>query len=493
MKATTLPPAALALWLIGCAPAAPPAPAPAPVPLPARTFAETVDLILADTALAHAHWGVLVRSLDGDSLVYARSASKLFTPASNMKLLTGAAALEVLGPAYRYRTEVSAAGQVSGGVLLGDLVVSGAGDPTVSERFHHDPRAVFRGWADSLRVHGVRRIAGDVVGIDRLFDGVPLGSGWAWDDLESAYAAGVAGLYLNEGVVRVTVRPGPLGASARVSLDPPTGYLPVTNSTRTSSAGGEPFLTVERNPAGRGVLVEGEVTAGAEPVVRWIAVRDPAGYFAAVLRETLESEGVEVSGRARVLEADETGPAGATFLFAHLSPPLEEVLPELLKPSQNQIAEILLKTVGLEARGEGSARAGAEAVDSLLAAWGVKPTRLRVADGSGLSRYNLLSPELLVSLLERMDGSRYARLWRESLPLAGVDGTLENRLRGTAAEGRVRAKTGSLSNVRALSGYLTTSAGERMVFSTLVNGHLLGAAGVDRVVDDILLALIASP
>lgn len=463
-------------------------------PAGAAALRATLDSVFADTALTQAHWGVLVRSLDDGEVIYRQNAEKLFVPASNMKLVTGAAALQALGPAYRYRTRVLAAGPVRDGALRGDLIVVGSGDPTLSVRFGGDARAVFRAWADSLRARGIRRVTGNLVGIDSVFDDVPLGRGWAWDDLDAAYSAEISGLQFNEGAIAVRVYAGrAVGDAGVVVLDPPTAYVPVVNQTRTVAAGRAGWLDATREPQGAGLRLRGEVPLGSDALNERFATRNPTAYFVGVLRETLREAGVAVEGAA--IDADEwperaTSAAGAAPLFTHASPPLAEILPAYLKPSQNQIAETLLRTLGRELRGEGSSRAGAAAEDSVLRAGGL-PTarRLVIADGSGLSRYNLVSPAFLADLLTRMAQGPHAQLWQAALPVAGVDGTLASRLRGTPAERNVHAKTGTLSSVRALSGYLTTAAGERLVFSMLANHHARAAADVDRVVDAALARL----
>lgn len=478
----------LTLLATGCATAPPPA-APAPVSLGA-----VLDSVFDDTAFAHAHWGVDVRRLDTGETVYRRNAEKMFIPASNMKLVTGAAVLQALGPEFRYRTRVEASGPVRDGILRGDLVIRGAGDPTVSERFGGDARAVFRAWADSLRAHGVRRIEGRVVGVDEVFDDLPLGRGWAWDDLESGYSAEISGLPLNEGVVEVRVAPGGRpGEAGIVTLQPATAYAPVVNRTTTVDttvgAGEAARVEVARAATGPGVVVSGPIPRDTTFVEATVAIRNSTHFFATVLRETLGEAGIEVAGPA--VDADEAeGVSGVTIpLFVHTSPPLRDILPAYMKPSQNQIAEILLRTLGAELRGKGSAAAGRAVVDSLLAVWGLDPRLLAMADGSGLSRYNLVAPELLLELLTYMDRGPHREVWRASLPVAGVDGTLAGRLRGTPAEGRIFAKTGTLSGVRALSGYLETAGGEPLGFSILVNHHTRSARDADRVIDAALLRM----
>jgi D-alanyl-D-alanine carboxypeptidase/D-alanyl-D-alanine-endopeptidase (penicillin-binding protein 4) len=469
----------LVLSITACQPARPIS-APAPAPL-----AAALDSVFADTALAHAHWGVEVRSPRTGKVLYRRNAERMFVPASNTKIVTGAAALEALGPEYRYRTALEAAGPVERGELRGDLVVRGSGDPTFSTAFHPDVRAVFRAWADSLRARGITRVAGRVVGNDDVFDDIPLGRGWAWDDLEAYYAAEISGLELNQGVIGVRVAPGARpGDPARVTLAPPTAYVPVENRALTSAAG-EARVSVSRAPSGPGIVVSGTLPADTAGVEESIAVRDNTLYFATVLRETLREAGIRVDGPAVDADALPGGaPALATTpLFVHASPPLREILPAFLKPSQNQLGEILLKTLGRELRGEGSARAGIAVTDSLVRAWGLEARLLRQADGSGLSRYNLVAPDLLIGILARMAESPHREVWLAALPVGGVDGTLRNRFKGTPLEGRVRAKTGTLSGVRSLSGYLPNAAGETVLFSILVNHHVRSAADADRVID----------
>lgn len=493
-------PALLLLALAAACTPASPAVAPAPMPMPpsvpvaaAPAIAAALDSIFNDTAFASAHWGVLVRSLESGQTLYARNAGRMFVPASNMKIVTAAGVLEALGPDYRYTTRVAASGPVRDGVLRGDLVVIGAGDPTISDRFHGEVRTVFRAWADSLRAHGVRRITGAVIGNDDVFDDVALGRGWAWDDLEDSYSAEVGGLQLNEGFVTVRVSPAPGRRAAAVTTLPVSDeWVPVVGSVWMAAAGTAPQVRVGRADSLSGVAVSGtlppDTTVEAE-----VAVRNNTRFFASVLRQALLEAGIGVGGPS--LDADDEPargrPESSTVLFTHTSPPMRGILAAFLKPSQNQLGEILLKTLGRELRGMGSAGAGVMAIDSMAAAWGLPRRLLAQADGSGLSRYNLVAPEFFVALLERETRSPHFGVFHAALPVAGRDGTLANRMRGTPAEANVHAKTGTLSGVRSLSGYFTTAAGERMVFSMMVNHHTLSSRDADRVAEAALMRLIA--
>lgn len=491
-----LPPLAL-LLAAACTPVAPPAgPAPAAAPArpPAERLAAALDSVFSDTAFERAHWGVLVRSLDRGEVLYGRNSQRRFVPASNMKILTGAAALEVLGPAHRFRTAVAATGPLRGGVLQGDLVILGGGDPALSERFFGTPTAVLEAWADSLARLGVRRVEGRVVGHGGDFADAPLGRGWSWDDVDAYYAAEVSGLEWNEGAIDVRAAPGARpGDPAVVTFAAPVPGLPLENRAVTGPAGSPARLVFRKLPLG--VSVSGTIPAGGEAVSEGVAVGDPALAFASVLRETLRARGIEVSGAAVVLPslrgADSAAAARPRPLFTHGSPPLSEVLAGFLKPSQNQMGEMLLRSLGRERRGEGSAEAGVAVIDSLMGAWGLDRRALAQADGSGLSRYNLVAPELLAGVLERMERGPHREVWRAALPVMGTDGTLAARGRGGPLQGRVAAKTGTLTGVRALSGYLQTADGERIVFSTIVNHHTLSARDADRVVDAALLRIAA--
>jgi serine-type D-Ala-D-Ala carboxypeptidase/endopeptidase (penicillin-binding protein 4) len=494
--------AALLALAAACTPVLRTEPVPAPYPATPPPITAALDSIFQDTLFANAHWGVLVRSLETGETLYARNAGRMFVPASNMKIVTAAAALEALGPDYRYRTRVAANGPVRNGELRGDLVVIGGGDPTISQRFHEDVRTVFRAWADSLRAHGVTRITGDVIGNDDVFDDVPLGRGWAWDDAQDSYSAEVSGLQLNEGYVTLLIGATAPGANVHGTPDPQVafvlaypaapGWVTVENHVTLRGPDSVANLTVQRAEAGSGIVVRGSVPVDTV-VQEEVSIRNNTRFFAAALRQALLEAGIAVGGGS--LDADDEPargkPANPTVLFTHTSPPMREILAGFMKPSQNQIGEMLLKTLGREHRGMGTAAAGVSVVDSLARAWELPPRQLAQADGSGLSRYNLVAPAFLVALLEREARSPHFAVFYEALPVGGRDGTLANRMRGTPAEGNVRAKTGTLSGVRALSGYFTTAAGERMVFSMIANHHTVASRDVDRVAEAALLRLIA--
>jgi PBP4 family serine-type D-alanyl-D-alanine carboxypeptidase len=277
-------------------------------------------------------------------------------------------------------------------------------------------------------------------------------------------------------------------------LTPPTQALRIINSTRTVLPGSLTTLRVLPDELGDGVVLRGEVAGDSEGISRTIAVPDPARFFVTVLREALREQGIAAEGpaiRHTALEPYDPALQNWTPLFTHRSPPLGEILPGMMKTSQNQMAELLFRTVGRQMRGVASAPEAAIVVDSLLTAWEVSPTTIRLADGSGLSRYNLVSPALLVAVLEHMERSEHSELWSTSLPAAGQDGTLEARMRDAPLANNVQAKTGSLTGVNALSGYVTTVGGDRLVFSVIVNNYVGPSAEANRLIDA-ALELIAT-
>ncbi|MGD2217994.1 MAG: D-alanyl-D-alanine carboxypeptidase/D-alanyl-D-alanine-endopeptidase, partial [Gemmatimonadales bacterium] len=355
--------------------------------------------------------------------------------------------------------------------------------PAISERFYDDdPTTPFRDWADSLRALGVNRIAGDIVGDDNLYDDVHLGPGWSWDYLDDYYAAEIGALLYNEGVVAYKVMPGDsAGAPARVLVLPPTEYLSVDydivtvadSSLHFPERGPLPGTVVrsERRPFANQARIQGTIWAGRDTVTRYIAAHDPTLFFVTVLKETLQNEGIEVAGRPADIDSlppESLGDSLAT-LFVHESPPLAEIVIPFLKRSQNQIGEMLLRHVGAEDSDNGSVRAGRRAVEVTLSGWGITESSYIYVDGSGLSRYNYLSPDAIVRLLRVMYRRPEFDAFYEALPIAGIDGTIESRMIGTRAEDNARAKTGYIANSRALSGYVTTLDGEMLAFSMIAN------------------------
>jgi len=484
----------VALLLAACGgtrvPAAPPAPA-VPVVDARSALRAFVDSSVGTPAFRNAHWGVLIVDPARGETLYTRNADKLFMPASNQKIVTGAVALAQLGADYRWTTTLLARGPIRGGVLEGDLVVRGDGDPTISSHMRGDALTPLRDLADSLRARGITRIRGRVVAAPSPFTDAQLGLGWAWDDLDEPYSAGVDALYFNEGFTEIHVHAGARpGDAVRATTRPASTYprliVRATTIARPTSAADSAQrgarLTVGYDSSHAGVLVAGTIAAGDTTVVE-LAQRDLTGAYLAALREALRARGVKVDETRR----DST--ATLDSLVALRSPPLREVLPALEKPSQNQIAELLLKTIALRATGVGRADSAQRVVGAQLVAWGAPADGFAVRDGSGLSRHTYVSPRTLVAALDAMRRHPDFRLFYDALPIAGVDGTIDERMRGTPAQGNVHAKTGYIDKARSLSGYVTTADNRLLIFSLLCNNYSVPTATVNRVQDSVAARL----
>jgi D-alanyl-D-alanine carboxypeptidase/D-alanyl-D-alanine-endopeptidase (penicillin-binding protein 4) len=463
-----------------------------PGPPASGTLATRLAAIL-DTSGVNALWAAKIVSLDTGEVLFERHPRLLVMPASTMKVVTLAVAAERLGWDARFSTRIEATGAVEDGVLRGDLVVAGDGDPTIGERA--DTPRVLDEWAARLAGLGIRRIAGRLVGDDDALPDQALGTGWAWDDLAFGYATPLGALQYHEGAVQLTIAAGPRpGAPATIRVEPASTDLVITGEVSTTDADTPATVFTRRRPFTRTLEVTGSVPRADRDYVRTVSVDNPTRGFLLALRAALGRAGIAHDGE--VVDVDEltAPPAGPRrLLFVHESPPLREIGVRLMKVSQNLIAETLLARIGLDSDvpDVDPLAAARGAYERTLATWGIAPDDVIVADGSGLSRYDYLTAEALVAVLRRMADPRHAAAFEPTLPIMGVDGTLERRQRGTPLQGRIRAKTGSMSNVRALAGYATTPRGERLAFAIVANNFKVRGAVIDAVVDRALTALVA--
>jgi serine-type D-Ala-D-Ala carboxypeptidase/endopeptidase (penicillin-binding protein 4) len=457
---------------------------------------------LADSAIGapmwrNARWGVLIVDPASGDTLFAHDADRLFMPASNQKLLTGAVALQVLGPDYRWRTPVLLRGVQRGRVFRGDLVVLGRGDPTVSDTLRGgSAHSAFNPVAAALTARGITRITGDIVAEGDAFVGPTSGFGWEVDDLDTPSGAAVDELIFNEGLLRLMVRAGSrVGVPVTVTRTPTTRYPPLAIDARTRAATDTGARIDAAYDSIAGVLrITGTLAIGDSARIS-TAYRHPSDAYRAALREHLTTHGIRVAGVptpvARTPKAGTRTVSRATDTLVVLeSPPLREVLPRMQKPSQNQIAELLFRTSGLVATGSGTADSARAVAVRTLAPWGVTPDHLAYRDGSGLSRHDYVSPRAIVQVLDAMHRSPWAALYRQSLPLAGVDGTIANRMRNTPAAGNANAKTGTVDKARSLSGYVTTADGRVLLFAMLANNFTVPTREVERV-QDLLVSTLA--
>jgi len=464
---------------------------PAPLAPETRALAAELDSVFGHPEFARAMWGVHVQSLETGEILYSRNAARWFKPASNLKILTGAAALVTLGADWRYHTPVLARGARTGDTLRGDLVVLGRGDPSLSQPVAggDDILAALRPWADSVAVRGIRVITGRVVGDASWFPDPFLGEGWMWDDLPYYYDAPVGALMFNESVAEVRLTAGPAtGDSVRVAVAPSDAPLRVFAMLTTASADSSVRIDWTRAPFSDSVPVTGRIPAGRAPLTLTVSVPDPTRYFEAALTQVLRERGITVLGAAGA-----AGDTASDTLFTWQSITLAELLPHFEKPSQNQIGEALLRTIGGVRRGVASRDSGRAVLGDVLRSFGVPDDAWRIADGSGASHYNYVAPEVLARTLVAVSRRPDADVFINALPIMGVDGTLRSRMRDTPAQGNVHAKTGTISGARSLSGYLTTDSGERLVFVLLANHFPVPLRTVDRAAEHVVERLIHLP
>ncbi|HUE85013.1 MAG TPA: D-alanyl-D-alanine carboxypeptidase/D-alanyl-D-alanine-endopeptidase [Vicinamibacterales bacterium] len=437
-------------------------------------------------SVSHAQWGVNFYSLRSAETLYSLNAAQFMVPASNQKLLTAAVAAERLGWDYRFTTRVFATGPLDdAGTISGDVVIVGNGDPTINPR-HPERWRAFDDWGAALRARGVKIINGSLIGDDNAFAEPAWGTGWAWDNLQYGYGAPPSALQFNENQVEVLVGPGmSAGSRAIISTSPLGSGLIVDHDVTTSVAGEPSRVDIARVPGTAFLTVRGQIAADAKPVTITASVENPTRFYLTALREALARHGIFVAGG--VTDVDELGAPpsldGAIELFVDTSPPLIEIIDVAMKWSRNIYAETLL----LAAAEPGEPATGARGLEQLratLRTWGILPEYYLPRDGSGLSRYDYVSADALTWLLTYLWADpKHAERFRSTLPVAGVSGTLANRMKGTPAQGRVWAKTGTLSNVRTLSGYVTTFGGETIVFAMMANNFRVPAADIDAIMD----------
>ncbi len=501
---------------------------------PVARLQQELEQAFSDPSV-NALWAVEIQSFETGEVFYQHNAHLLVMPASNMKIVTMAVAADRLGWDFRFTTEVKTRGTIAGGVLKGDLVVSGNGDPTMSDRDsagsgRANRYQAFEDWADRLKAAGITRIDGRVIGDDNLFDDQPLGEGWMWDDLTGSSAPPGGALQFNENLVRVVIAPAATaGQPATVRLEPEGSGLTLRANVMTVAAPATPVtpdptlpraLRLSRALGSSTLEVTGVILAGAPETSRLTPVLNPTIYYVNSLRDTLIRKGIEVTGAsmdiddvtAVSMEEGARPAAPLRTLIAHQSPPLSEIGKTFMKVSQNTFGETLMTTIGArsgrtekfvaaaagplatpEAMAMGTVvtppqhyqvEAAREVYEDVLSGWGIPDTQHVLADGSGLSRYNFVTAHMLVRILREMARDpRHAAAFEATLPIAGKDGTLERRMKGTRAENNVHAKTGTISNVRSLSGYVRTRDNELIGFSVIANNFKARSATIDAVAE----------
>ncbi|HWQ32476.1 MAG TPA: D-alanyl-D-alanine carboxypeptidase/D-alanyl-D-alanine-endopeptidase [Blastocatellia bacterium] len=516
----------------------------AQAPAKPQTVAELqarIAALLDQPQFAASRFGVRVITGKG-SVVFERDADKTFAPASNMKLYTTAATLDAFGPEQRFKTSVYATKRdIRNGVLRGDLILYGRGDPNLSARFENPDNPGVNGkidefvrtdkitaiemLADQIKARGIRTVSGDLIGDDSYFATDGRGAAWEWDDLMFYYGAPVSALTVNDNALTFVVTPAArAGLPPVITTRPQTAYVKIVNHA-TTSASGQTRIGANRTLETNTFEFFGSIPAKAKEFEVDLSIHDPASFAATLLREALQRRGITVTGRVRHVDAvarltDPFDESKLTELASLQSQPLSVLLKVINKPSQNLHTEIMLRQLGVRlseqkaasagknngapggaqtvstavelddyGRPKSSESLGLEALRAFLQRAGIDTRPLSLRDGSGLARQDLVSPRSTSRLLEFMTTHPHFAIYRDSLPIAGVDGTLERRMRGTPAERNVRAKTGTLSYVNSLSGYATTRRGQMLIFSMMANNYTGPGRDVTAVFDQICALL----
>lgn len=459
-----------------------------------RQLQRDLQSIFSSANVDHAFWGVSVRSLKTGELLYSSNPARLQTPASNQKVVTSAVAAERLGWDYRYSTKIYATGPLSSsGDLDGDLVIVSNGDPTINPR-HPDRWGAFDAWAKQLYASGIRRVGGQLIGDDNAFAEPGWGFGWAWDDLSLGYGAAVGGLQYNENQLELLIGPGQTaGDRAIIGVSPPGSGIVLNHGVTTTAEGQPTRISMQRVPASNLLTVSGQIAVGAAAVTEYASAPNPTILYLNALREALARNGIFVGGNPLDIDDARVKPdyGKATLVLEDQSPTIGSIIDVCLKWSRNQYAETLLYSMA-PAGAEATASAALAAVSDTLTTWGVAPELYIARDGSGLSRNDYLTPDALVTVLAHMwRDARHRELFQAALPQSGVSGSLANRMKDTPAAQRVWAKTGSMSNVRSLSGYVMTGDNEPLVFAFMSTGFRIPMSQIDAAMDQALVRLIA--
>ncbi len=446
-----------------------------------------IRFLLSDPSLANAHIGIYIESLRDGQVVFANNPFKLMVPASNMKLFTTSAALVNLGPEFRYETSVYSSGGQNDSILLGNLIIKGSGDPSISGRFYHgDGLFIFKNWADSLKQRGIKIINGDLIGDNRYFSEPSLGEGWNWDDESFWYSAHTSALSFNDNCIDFKIWPSSVGNPVQFSVFPSDDSIKIVNQAVVVDSSGDSTLNITRLNGKNIYLIQGTLPVTADTAYESITVERPANFFLRTLFKVLTDRGIKINGKIKVIgEKDSLNYDNANVLFVQKSPPLSDLIHVVNKVSHNFYADQLLKTMGARFKGNGSFAAGCQFVKDWLEKIGVAPQYFFSVDGSGLSRKNFVAPIATATVLKTLYHHPYFEYFYNSLPVAGIDGTIRKRMKGTLAAGNVHAKTGYVQRMRALSGYVNIGKDDPMIFVMMFNNYSVPTSHVNSIQDHI--------
>lgn len=463
-----------------------------------------LDKIVRSPGMDNGQFGFVLIDLESGKVLEQVRPDETMLPASTMKTVTSAAAFSILGPDYKFKTQLQISGQVEDGILKGNVIIRGGGDPTLgSDRYSWgtDRKSLLAIWVKALREMGIRKIEGDIIGDASLFEDALVPVNWVWNDIGNYYGAGACGLSFNENSYALVFQPGKsVGTKAELlRTDPPMSDVTFVNEMRTGSSSSGDNGYVYGAPYTFTRTLKGTVPLGDSFVIKG-SIPDPALFTAKCLDEALWADSIMVLGRPttirHMIAEGRPLPTDRQLLHTHESPPLKDIVYWLNKKSINLYAEHLVKTVGLEKAGEGSTAAGTKVIAEHWAAKGVPVTGLHMDDGSGLSRYNGITPRQLALMLQLNAAEPWFPDFLYSLPIAGKaddPGTLKSMCNGTAAEGKVCAKSGYISRVRTYAGYVETKSGRKLCFAMMANNYTCSNAVAKGYLEDLMVAMAETP
>ncbi|MGR3293208.1 MAG: D-alanyl-D-alanine carboxypeptidase/D-alanyl-D-alanine endopeptidase [Candidatus Scalindua sp.] len=452
-----------------------------------------IDAILQKYKPKGTHVGISIFSVSRNKSLYESNSNKQFVVASNMKLFTTATALVYLGADFEYETEIYYSGDIStDGILNGDIIIKGSGDPNISGRFFDgNVTAVPAYWADKIMEHGIQVVNGDIIADDSIFDREFVHSNWPKDQLSNWYCAPVSGLSFNDNCVDIMVRPNSNpGGLTFVEIEPDTSYVKIINRCKTTASKSKHFYSLYRKPFTNQINIKGNYWSKAQPNKEYITINNPPLYMATVFKEILEGKNIRVMGKARVIDETYIYAIPEHNILATTTSSLRQSITVANKRSQGFYAEQILKTLGATINNEGSFSGGLDVIKDFLTKLGIPEDQYQLDDGSGLSKKNKLTPDTITTLLNYMYNHKNAGIFLKSLPISGIDGTLKKRLKEEPYKSRVRAKTGYVYGARTLSGYVKTLDEEIIAFSILVNEIKGGTWQAKRLQDVICRFLV---
>lgn len=454
-----------------------------------ETIRTKIAQYLKRSGVRSASWGIEILDPATNEVLLAINPDKTFTPASVMKVVTTSAALEKLGSDFRFRTGVYTDGELQpDGTLNGNLILVGRGDPNLIDPYGElIDKSALQELTENLQTAGVKEVQGNLIGDDSYFNPTSSENGWSAQQLKSVYGAPVNALSINNNVVTVYARSTKQKSLVAVSVDPRISYFRIRNLATTGTSKSKRTISARLIPGSKTIVVSGVLPRG-RTFSRPLLVDKPSLITTLMFKEELKKHGITVSGNVDVIQSGDLPPTPRdqwNLLTEHVSPPLIRALEIINKRSENLHAEMLLRTLGAEFKATGTDAAGLQVVRDFLEEAGIETDKVRLNDGCGLSRENLITPRFQTSLLQFLSTRPYFDLFLNTLAISGTDGTLKNRMASEQVKGCIRAKTGSLHGVTTLSGYMTTKSGRNLAFSIFANNVNASMARVKKTIDEI--------